>query len=53
MNILDKYGIKEVADVTLYSIHKKQDGSGDIYYVPALFLDTLKISNTEKTAESV
>ena len=43
MNIFDQYGIKEVADVTLYSIHKKQDGSGDVYYVPALYLDTLKI----------
>lgn len=52
MNIFDQYGIKEVADVTLYSIHKKTDGSGDIYYVPALYLDTLKISSVEKTAES-
>ena len=53
MNIFEQYGIKEVADVTLYSIHKKQDGSGDIYYVPALYLDTLKISSTEKTADNV
>lgn len=53
MNIFDQYGIKEVADVTLYSIHKKKDGSGDVYYVPALYLDTLKISSVEKTAENV
>ena len=53
MNIFDQYGIKEVADVTLYSIHKKKDGSGRVYYVPALFLDTLKISSVEKTAENV
>ena len=53
MNIFDQYGIKEVADVTLYSIHKKKDGSGGTYCVPALFLDTLKISSTEKTAENV
>lgn len=53
MNIFDQFGIKEVADVTLYSIHKKQDGSGNIYYIPALFLDTLKISSTEKSAENV
>ena len=53
MNIFDQYGIKEVADVTLYSIHKKQDGSGNIYYIPALFLDTLKISSTEQTADNV
>lgn len=52
VNIFDQYGIKEVADVTLYSIHKKKDGSGDVYYVPALYLDTLKISTIEKTAES-
>lgn len=53
MNIFDQYGIKEVADVTLYSIHKKKDGSGDVYYVPALYIDTLKISSVEKTAENV
>lgn len=53
MNIFDQYGIKEVADVTLYSIHRKDDGSGDLYYVPALYLDTLKISTAEQTAENV
>lgn len=52
MNIFDQYGIKEVADVTIYSIHKKADGSGDVYYVPALYLDTLKVTTTEKTAEN-
>ena len=34
-SILDKYGIKEVADVTLYNI---ETGA------PVLFLDTLKVS---------
>lgn len=53
MNIFDQYGIKEVADVTIYSIHKKEDGSGDVYYVPALYLDTLKVTTTEKTASNV
>jgi hypothetical protein len=52
LNIFEQYGIKEVADVTIYSIHKKTDGSGDDYYVPALYLDTLKISTTEQTGES-
>lgn len=52
MTLFDQYGIKEVADVTLYSIHKKEDGSGNLYYVPALYLDTLKVSTTEKTAEN-
>lgn len=53
MNLFDQYGIKEVADVTLYSIHKKEDGSGDVYYLPALYLDTLKVSTTEQTADNV
>ena len=52
MTLFEQYGIKEVADVTLYSIHKKEDGSGNLYYVPALYLDTLKVSTTEKTAEN-
>ena len=53
MGIFEQYGIKEVADVCIYSIHKKQDNSGDVYYVPALYLDTLKVSSVEKTAENV
>ncbi len=52
MNLFDQYGIKEVADVTIYSIHKKEDGSGETYYMPALYLDTLKVTTTEKTAEN-
>ena len=47
-NILDKYGIKEVADVTFYEI--KDDGTQG----PAvLYLDTLKVSTIEQTAEQV
>ena len=47
-NILEKYGIKEVADVTFYKI--KADGTaGD----PVLYLDTLKVSTIEQTAEQV
>ena len=47
-SILDRYGIKEVADVTFYKI--KNDGTrGD----PVLYLDTLKVSTVEQTAESV
>ena len=52
MNIFDQYGIKDVADVTLYSIHKKKDRSGGVYYVPALYLDTFKVSSVEKTASN-
>ena len=46
MNILDRYGIKEVADVTFYSIN--DDGSPK---VPVLYLDTLKVTTIEQTAE--
>lgn len=46
-NILDRYGIKEVADVTFYKINK--DGTPG---VPVLFLDTLKVSTIEQTAEN-
>ena len=46
MNILDRYGIKEVADVTFYSIN--EDGSPK---VPVLYLDTLKVTTIEQTAE--
>lgn len=45
-NILDRYGIKEVADVTFYKIN--DDGKPDY---PVLFLDTLKVSTIEQTGE--
>lgn len=45
-NILDKYGIKEVADVMFYKI----DDDGNIG-APVLYLDTLKVSTIEQTAE--
>ena len=45
-NILDRYGIKEVADVTFYKI----DGEGN-RAEPVLFLDTLKVSTIEQTGE--
>lgn len=45
-SILDRYGIKEVADVTFY----KLDESGKPTY-PVLYLDTLKVSTIEQTAE--
>lgn len=46
MSVLDKYGIKEVADVTFYKI----DDNGDMG-APVLYLDTLKVSTIEQTAE--
>lgn len=45
-SILDKYGIKEVADVTFYEI-----GSDGKPSKPVLYLDTLKVSTIEQTAE--
>ena len=46
-SILDRYGIKEVADVTFYEI----DSSGNPGK-PVLYLDTLKVSTIEQTAET-
>ena len=46
-SVLDRYGIKEVADVTFY----KLDDNGIPTY-PVLFLDTLKVSTIEQTAET-
>ena len=46
-SILDRYGIKEVADVTFYKI--QPDGS---IGAPVLYLDTLKVSTIEQTAEN-
>ena len=46
-DILQRYGIKEVADVTFYKI--KKDGTvGE----PVLVLDSLKVTSIEQTAES-
>jgi len=45
-SILEKYGIKEVADVTFYEIDAT-GGPG----APVLYLDTLKVSTIEQTAE--
>ena len=47
-SILDRYGIKEVADVTFYEINS--DGTPG---KPVLYLDTLKVSTIEQTAEQV
>ena len=50
MNLFQKYGIKEVADVVFYSITEIGE---EEFYTPVLFLDTLKVSTLEKTAEKV
>lgn len=46
-SILDRYGIKEVADVTVY--HLNELGEPDY---PVLYLDTLKVSTIEQTAST-
>ena len=48
-SILDRYGIKEVADVTFYRIDPNTGKPAE----PVLFLDTLKVSTIEQTAETV
>lgn len=50
MNLFQKYGIREVADVVFYSINSIGE---EEFYSPVLYLDTLKISTIEKTAEKV
>lgn len=50
-NIFERYGIKEVANVYFEALKDAEDGSyalGDI----VLYLDTLKVSTIETTAES-
>lgn len=47
-SILDKYGIKEVADVVFYEMDSKGAPSA-----PVLYLDTLKVSTIEQSAEIV
>lgn len=47
MSILSKYGIKEVADVTFYEI-----GADGKPGKPVLYLNTLKVSTIESTADA-
>lgn len=46
-SILDRYGIKEVADLTFYEI--QPDGTPG---APVLYIDTAKVSTIEQTAEN-
>lgn len=52
VNIFERYGIKEVANVYFEALAAEEDAgikAGDI----VLYLDTLKVSTVETTAESV
>lgn len=46
-NLFEQYGIKDVADVTLYAI--ELDENDDEVYIPVLYLDTLKVSTVEES----
>ena len=48
-NVLDKYGIKEVCDITFYEINEATGKPGN----PVLYIDTAKVSTLEQAAESV
>lgn len=49
-NIFEQYGIKEVADATLYAI--ELDENDDEIYIPVLYMDTLKVSTVEESIQS-
>ena len=52
LNIFERYGIKEVANVSLFALADDEVNgiqAGDV----VLYLDTLKVSTTETTAENV
>jgi hypothetical protein len=49
VGIFEQYGIKEVADVTIYAITENK--YGEEIYVPLIYFDTLKVSDIEQTAE--
>ena len=48
-SILDRYGIKEVADVQFYEINASTGEPGKL----VLYLDTLKVSTIEQTADCI
>lgn len=50
MNIFKQYGIKEVADVTFYSITRI---GNEEFYIPVLYFDSLKVSTLDKSVEAV
>ena len=50
MNIFEQRGIREVADVCLYSI--ELDENDNEIYIPVLYMDTLKVSTVEESTQS-
>ena len=53
VNIFERYGIKEVANVYFEALESADDGSGIEKGDIVLYLDTLKVSTVETTAENV
>ena len=53
VNIFERYGIKEVANVYFEALENADDGSGIKKGDIVLYLDTLKVSTVETTAENV
>lgn len=53
LNIFETYGIKEVANVSFFALADATDGSGIKEGDVVLYLDTLKVSTVENTAENV
>jgi hypothetical protein len=53
MNIFERYGIKEVANVYFEALDDATDNSGIMKGDIVLYLDTLKVSTVETTAENV
>jgi len=51
VNLFEQYGIKEVADVTLYAI--ALDKYDNEIYIPIIYFDTLKVSTVDQAAEQV
>lgn len=49
MGIFEQYGIRDVADVTIYAIAENK--YGEEIYVPLIYFDTLKVSDFEQAAE--
>lgn len=53
VNIFERYGIKEVANVYFEALADDRLGSGIKAGDIVLYLDTLKVSTVETTAENV
>lgn len=51
MNIFEQYGIREIANATIYTANRDKNND-ELYYIPLLYFDTLKICSVEQTSNS-